>query len=207
MREKRESQKNLPPRIRYSVAELADEWGIAESYVWQQIEAGRLKPIFRDNGKFSEFPSQRHATGAADQVGVDGGTFSFADAVGIEKAPDGKLRLILGEVQTVARSNVYIRHDDKMLFERAAVVEAAASDAVSDAERQTLLRQIGALALVIAERKGKYRRGDAPIASQIAESARELAENLPEPILRGLSTKSLRTHIQAGLKPLQRERG
>lgn len=73
---------------------------------------------------------------------------------------------------------------------------------LSEPERQTLQRQIGVLALCVAEKGGKYRRGDKPNASQIASLARELAEAMPDASLKGLSVAHIREAIAEGMRRL-----
>ena len=86
-------------------------------------------------------------------------------------------------------------------LEQSAMNEGAPAT-VSTSERETLQKQIAALALVVAERGEKYRRGGKPNASQIANLAREIAESIPGGNLRGVSPDHLREAIAAGLKLL-----
>lgn len=74
---------------------------------------------------------------------------------------------------------------------------------LSNAERTTLQKQIGALALALAERGGKYKQGEKPNASQIARLASELAHDLPDANARGVSVNHLREVIALGIKALQ----
>lgn len=73
---------------------------------------------------------------------------------------------------------------------------------LTEGERQTLLKQVAALALCVAERGGKFKRGERPNANQIATLARDVAEALPGANLRGLSKDHLREAITAGLRLL-----
>ena len=73
---------------------------------------------------------------------------------------------------------------------------------MSKSEREKLLRQIGGLALLLAEKSKLYKRGSKPNASQIAEAVRELAESVPDAKRRGVAGTELRTSIADGLKLL-----
>ncbi|MGB0221307.1 MAG: hypothetical protein ACPGJF_18370 [Sinimarinibacterium flocculans] len=79
------------------------------------------------------------------------------------------------------------------------------SAAGSDGERDKLLRQIGALAMVLAEKGAAYRRGSKPNASRIAEAALECVEALPDARLRGLKDSAFRDSISAGIRLLEGE--
>ncbi|WP_144142631.1 hypothetical protein [Paraburkholderia sp. BCC1884] len=70
---------------------------------------------------------------------------------------------------------------------------------LTDAERDKLLKQIAALALVLAEKGGKYTRGGKPNVSQIAAAIGEVIEALPDADRNGLKSSSVRDSISAGL--------
>ncbi len=72
-------------------------------------------------------------------------------------------------------------------------------------ERITLLKQIGILSLALAEKNPKYKRGNIPNASLIAEFAHEIAEHIPDIELKGLSVNYLRVRIADALKLLKGE--
>jgi hypothetical protein len=80
--------------------------------------------------------------------------------------------------------------------------KAAASKPLSNSERDTLQKQLGALALALAEKNKRYKRGSRPNANQIAMLARELVDALPNANRRGVSKDHLREAITAGLKLL-----
>ena len=79
------------------------------------------------------------------------------------------------------------------------------STALSDPERDTWRKQVGALALALAEKGGKYKLGTRPNANQIAMLAHDVAAALPDASLRGVSKDHLREAITAGVKLLQGE--
>ena len=68
------------------------------------------------------------------------------------------------------------------------------------AERDNLLRLVGLLSLAVAERGGKYKRGDRPAASAIQDLVRDIAEaaGLPED-----GIKAARLKISQALKFLE----
>jgi hypothetical protein len=69
--------------------------------------------------------------------------------------------------------------------------------------RDSLLKTIGALALVVAEKGGKrYQRGDAPNAKQIDDLVASVLADLPDAARHGLGPSSIRARITAGVKLL-----
>lgn len=81
---------------------------------------------------------------------------------------------------------------------------AAVQSDLSEPERDKLLRQIGGLAMALAEKHGTYRRGDVPNANQIAKTVDEIFELLPDASTFGAGDTSLRTSIAKGLKLLRK---
>jgi hypothetical protein len=67
------------------------------------------------------------------------------------------------------------------------------------AREQTLLKQIAALALCIAEHGKKYKRGDKPNVNQIATAALVIVEAREDFKSTGLAASSLRASITGGL--------
>jgi len=67
------------------------------------------------------------------------------------------------------------------------------------AREQTLLKQIAALALCIAEHGKKYKKGDKPNVNQIATVALEIVQAREDFKNTGLADSSLRTSIARGL--------
>lgn len=68
----------------------------------------------------------------------------------------------------------------------------------------TQLRMIGALALLLMESRGKYKKGDLPNQSQISLSVQELLEHLQSesPNIQGLGKSNIREAIKRGLELL-----
>jgi hypothetical protein len=71
-------------------------------------------------------------------------------------------------------------------------------------ERETLLRQLGALALLLSAKSSLYRRGDKPNARQIAAAVADMADALPDADRHGLSSANLRKNISEGVSLLER---
>lgn len=76
--------------------------------------------------------------------------------------------------------------------------------AISDSERDKLLRQIAGLALLVAEKNSTYRRGDAPNADKIAKDVGEIFDALEDSNSFGAGNTSVRISIAAGLKLLKK---
>lgn len=87
--------------------------------------------------------------------------------------------------------------------------EASAESPPSSAtSTETLLRQIGVLALLLAaEKPGLYRHGEKPNASRIAEAVQAILDEQPDANTHGLGNRSLRDNIAAGLEDLLAEDG
>ncbi|MDB5788212.1 hypothetical protein [Caballeronia mineralivorans] len=66
-------------------------------------------------------------------------------------------------------------------------------------ERDTMLMQIGVLALVVAEHAGVYQLGDKPNVKRVSDTAKELVDRLPDANTRGLSSANFRTNIGKGI--------
>jgi hypothetical protein len=78
----------------------------------------------------------------------------------------------------------------------------AAVEALPDNERVNLLKQIGALALLLADKSSVYAKGKGdPNASQIAQYAVEQIEDLPG--LSGAGKSSIRKSIKEGIELLK----
>jgi hypothetical protein len=111
----------------------------------------------------------------------------------------------------ISVSNLVVFREECQRFERehAEPVEPAKPATtepvdLSESERNKLLRQIGGLAMALAEKHGTYRRGGVPNASQIANTVDEIFELLPDASTFGAGDTSLRTSIAKGLKLLQK---
>jgi hypothetical protein len=69
-------------------------------------------------------------------------------------------------------------------------------------ERHTLLKQIGALSLVLAEQTKKFKRGEKPNGLQIANAAGEIVDALPGANSAGIGASSIRESIRQGIELL-----
>ncbi|HEX7936755.1 MAG TPA: hypothetical protein VF573_27290 [Paraburkholderia sp.] len=75
----------------------------------------------------------------------------------------------------------------------------APAPATGERERDTLLRQIGVLALLLSEKAKVYQRGGKPNARQTASAVTEMAAALPEANAHGLSPTNIRKNISKGI--------
>ncbi|MGY6154117.1 hypothetical protein [Paraburkholderia graminis] len=75
----------------------------------------------------------------------------------------------------------------------------AETGALSNRERDSLQKQIAALALALAERSNRYRNGERPNGNQIAEAVSEILEALPDARTHGVGKSALRASIKAGI--------
>jgi hypothetical protein len=76
---------------------------------------------------------------------------------------------------------------------------------LTESKRDKLLKQIGVMALVLAEAKGKYKKGEKPNASQIAEAVQLVTDAFEFPGKIGTGSTEIRDSIRVGLKLLQEE--
>lgn len=81
-------------------------------------------------------------------------------------------------------------------------VEASSGGQMDGGDRNALLKTIGVLALALAEKSKKYRRGEKPNASEIAKAVEEIIDGLPYANRYGLGNSSVRERIANGLKGL-----
>lgn len=70
---------------------------------------------------------------------------------------------------------------------------------ISSRERESLHKQIAALALALAEQSNKYKNGDRPNGNQIAEAASAILEAMPDARTHGSSKSAIRASIKAGI--------
>ena len=75
---------------------------------------------------------------------------------------------------------------------------------LTEAERDKLLKQIASLALALAEKNNRFKRGDKPNANQIAEAVGAILDVMPDVNKRGISNSSIRESIQDGLALLNK---
>jgi hypothetical protein len=73
-------------------------------------------------------------------------------------------------------------------------------DDLTESRESTLLKQIGGLALVLAEKNQRYKKGDGVSATAIADAVGLIIDALPEKNRHGLASSSLRTSIKNGLE-------
>lgn len=83
-------------------------------------------------------------------------------------------------------------------------VSTPLDDCLGDRERESLQKQVAALALVLAEKSKRFKNGDAPNAKQIADAVSEILDALPDANRFGVSPSSIRESIRAGLSLLSR---
>lgn len=76
---------------------------------------------------------------------------------------------------------------------------AIENNSISETAHNNLLKQIGSLALVLAEKNGRYRKKDSPNVNAIAESVIEIIDALPDANKYGLGSSNLRENISKGI--------
>jgi hypothetical protein len=81
--------------------------------------------------------------------------------------------------------------------------EQAETAVLTENVRETLLRQIGILAILLSEKSGKYKRGSKPNASNIAEDVGVLIDFMGDVNKLGLAD-TLRKNISEGIKLLNK---
>ncbi|WP_232505788.1 hypothetical protein, partial [Burkholderia thailandensis] len=67
-----------------------------------------------------------------------------------------------------------------LLNDDRAGTDASAPSDLGDRERASLHKQIGALALALASASNRYRKGDDPNSSKIADAVTEILDALPD---------------------------
>ncbi|WP_175829627.1 hypothetical protein [Burkholderia cepacia] len=77
--------------------------------------------------------------------------------------------------------------------------DASVPSDLGDRERTSLHKQIGALALALASASNRYRKGDDPNSSRIAEAVTDILDALPDAKRQGTGSSSIRASIKAGL--------
>jgi hypothetical protein len=73
---------------------------------------------------------------------------------------------------------------------------------IGETERINLLKMLAGMALLLAEKGGKYKRGDKPNASGIAESVAEIIDHLPSANAYGLSARNIRDKLPEAIRLL-----
>lgn len=100
--------------------------------------------------------------------------------------------------RVVSIADIVIRPEEAASFKIAVDV----SDPMSPSERSRLLRLIGAMAVLLAQKANKYTSGGHPNASQIADAVGELLDALPDANSLGLGNTNVRTTISSGIELL-----
>lgn len=77
------------------------------------------------------------------------------------------------------------------------------SEEIAESERSRLLKHIGAIALLLAEKSNRYKKGAAPNVSAIADDIVALMEALPDSNMNAARKSVLRFSITEGLKLLK----
>ncbi len=105
--------------------------------------------------------------------------------------------------QVVAWAN---KHFPEFPFKPEDITDTAtAKSEMGVRERGTLLKMIGALALLISNKGGKYKKGDNINSIQIAEDVVSLFEDEDKFDKRGLSVTNLRNRMSEGLELLPKK--
>jgi hypothetical protein len=75
---------------------------------------------------------------------------------------------------------------------------------IKDSEQTRLLKHIGLLALVLAEKSNQYKISDRPNANSIADSVQTIVDALPDANRKGCSDTNIRDSIAKGLNLLNK---
>lgn len=107
------------------------------------------------------------------------------------------------------KDEITIARADLEAFENACMqpkptAPRAESGKENESERTRLLKQVGALALLLAEKSNKYKNGTKPNGHQIAEATLEILEAIPDVSKRGVGKSNLRASIAEGLELLMK---
>lgn len=76
-------------------------------------------------------------------------------------------------------------------------------DSSTERSEINLLKQVALLAILLAEKNGRYKRKEKPNASQIAEAIQELLDSMPDLNRLGVGKSSIRANITKGLSLLE----
>ncbi|GLU32561.1 hypothetical protein WKR88_17920 [Trinickia caryophylli] len=100
--------------------------------------------------------------------------------------------------------NLVVRTSNLASFiQSVSVVPSVEPSTLSTRERESLQKQIGALALLLAEKNGRYKKNDGPSANAIADDVTAVLSGRPNADARGVSHTSLRDSIGAGIRLLR----
>lgn len=86
-----------------------------------------------------------------------------------------------------------------LLNDESTRTDTSAPSDLGERERASLQKQIGALALALASASNRYRKGDDPNSSRIADAVTEILDALPDAKRQGTGSSSIRASIKAGL--------
>jgi len=192
-------------RLYFTVEQLAEHWRLPIADIMQLGLTNQLKFITQADWEFPDFEiihrgehtpinfeelaNIYYATEPLFKKGhcqTSQDAFLIGSNVTITYYP-GINRLIIdaSEVERFERENLY------------------SSGTLTEPERDILLKQIGLLSLVLAERVNKYKKGSGdPNVYQIANDASEIVETWEFEGKRGTSSSSIRENIARGLKLL-----
>lgn len=169
----------LPPPLRYTPEELANEWGVSVSYIWQQIEAGGLKAEARDDrGKWRKV--EPHIAREIDfgSGGLSGGNIHVGTSMETGISTAGYVDLFHW-----SKGNVRVTHEARQSFEQLAIKDAA-QESLSTRERTTLLIIVAALA------------EEAKIKLDKPSKAAALIENLTVRIGARVAARTIEEHLK-----------
>lgn len=111
-------------------------------------------------------------------------------------------QLISGNEIERRKDSQYFMDDERQAGE---ITQFGQGREITESEREKLLKQIGVMALVLAEKSNKYKRGDAPNAYQIANEVQDILGAGRFEDKKGTGSTEIRDSISKGLKLLQGE--
>ena len=91
------------------------------------------------------------------------------------------------------------------LFDESRISNIPDGTDLTETERQKLLKQIGTLALLLAEKHSKYKKSENPNASQIAADVQLITDAFEFHGKKGTGSSEIRSSIAAGIKLLTDE--
>jgi hypothetical protein len=135
-------QYRLPPPLRYTPMELAEEWGVSATYIWQQIGAGKLKAQARDSaGKWHDVTPRMGEE-------LDFGSRGLKECVTVI---DKNARVAPSTKQFHwSRDHVRVTHKAREEFEQLAIQEDARPERRDEKEKPLETRERTTLLTIIA---------------------------------------------------------
>ena len=220
---------SIPPKLFYSIAELAEEWGYNPDEVLHLIRVGLLEASIKLYGSFKSRPIigkepplmeelfdqksynktiQEHSLGLYELPHEYINSLIENGITSIEQAycDFGRRYITFTEVQNVTVDNLVVRTEEVNRF-AAKFNQIQPINKLSENEREKYLKMIGSLALLLADYKTSYKKGESPNASNISK---KILETFDEIIKNGvvnlqnneLGHTKLRNAISEGLKLL-----